>query len=189
MVEQHRHEAFRCRQIAVEKRDRACGLGQCVAQRKRVIGNASLLDTALGSAHCLIGKSLKPEDPRQSATPYQPLVKLKTDDMRPVNRGDMASKHALDVAPGIGLVSQIMQWSRRHSLAKEQIDRVGLVCSQAAEPLGERQRRPVLATAESAHPQPPERPQLILGVVEASRKFERLCPGRTGTRRPLRLHQ
>src|SRR5271165_7244239 len=85
MVEQHRHEAFRRRQIADEKRDRARGLGQRVTQRKRVIGDASLLNTALGSAHRLIGKSLKPEYPSQSATCRQPLVKLKADEMRPVN--------------------------------------------------------------------------------------------------------
>src|SRR6516225_10390385 len=116
MVEQHRHEAFRCRQIADEKRDRARGLGQRVAQRKRVIGDASLLDIALGGAHCLIRKSLKPEDPCENATCPQPLVKLKADDMRPVNGGDIASKYALDEAPRIGLVSQIMQWSPSHSI-------------------------------------------------------------------------
>jgi hypothetical protein len=79
--------------------------------------------------------------------------------------------------------------SRCHSLADEQIDRVGLVRSKAAKPFGERLRRPILAAGESAHPQPPERPQLIFGVVKASRKFERPCPDRTGTRRTFRLHK
>src|SRR6516165_11188781 len=108
MVQQHRHKAFRCFQIADEEGDWARRIGQRITQRKRVIDCSSVLDIGLGGAHGLVRKSLEPEDPRERRTRSYLLVELEADRMRPVNGGNISSEHALDVTPSIGLVSQVM---------------------------------------------------------------------------------
>ena len=108
MVEQHRHRAFGCRQVAAPDRDQARDL-QRAAHRQRVIARPRVLDIALRDAQGLIGKSLQPQDPRQDHAGHHPLVILKADGMRPVNGGDVVAEHALEVTPRVRLVSQVVQ--------------------------------------------------------------------------------
>ena len=62
--------------------------------------SSSVLDIVLGGAQSLIGKSLKPEDPCKDHAPRYSLVKLKPDDVRPLNGDDVVVEHA---PPGPGL--------------------------------------------------------------------------------------
>src|SRR5713226_8914612 len=74
-----------------------------------MIDGACIFDDVSDGAHRLIGKSLKPEDARKRGSSRQSLVMLKGDGVRSASGDDRAAKHTLDVAPRIGLVSQVMQ--------------------------------------------------------------------------------
>jgi len=63
----------------------------------------------LRGAHGLIRKPLEPEDPGKRCARCHPLVKLEADRMRPVGMGNVSGEHALDMMPGVSLISQIMQ--------------------------------------------------------------------------------
>src|SRR6266849_1746426 len=132
-----------------------------------MIDGACIFDDVSDGAHRLIGKSLKPEDARKRGSSRQSLVMLKADGVRSASGDDRAAKHTLDVAPRIGLVSQVMQRKPDHSIADEQVGPVGLPRRKTAEPLGKRQRQAMLAIVGAKRPKTPERPQLILGIVEA----------------------
>src|SRR5438128_134044 len=106
-----------------------------------MIDGVSVLDDASGSAHGLIGKSLKPEDPSKRRSGRQPLVMLKADGVRSARGDDGAAKHTLDVAPRISLVSQVMERKSDHSIADKQVGRVGLSPRKTAELLGDCQRK------------------------------------------------
>ena len=189
MVEQHRHGAPGRRQIAAPERDQTRRL-QRVAQRERVIDRPSVLDVALGGPQSLIGESLQPEDPRQYHAARHPLVVLKADSVRPVGRGDIATEHALEVTPCVRLISQVVQGDAHHPVADGHVGRIGRAGHPVAEALRQRQRRAALAAADAEMPQAPERPQLILDVVDALGDLERGRPGGRGVGRgALRLHE
>src|SRR3984893_233140 len=149
IIEQHRHRPFDCYEITDEERDRARRDTEGVAQRNRMIDGSSVLQNPLRDAHGLIGKSLKPEDPRKKDTPRHPLVKQKEDGMRPAIGGHIATDLALHVTRRAGLVPKVMQRDPGHSVADQPISRVGAGCSKTAEPLSKRQRRPMLAAADA----------------------------------------
>jgi hypothetical protein len=87
-----------------------------------VIVCSGIIDSALRGAPGLLGKSLEPEDTRERDTSRNPLVKLKAPrQRRPLNRRDIATEKALDVAPRIRLISAVMQRDANYSIADEQI--------------------------------------------------------------------
>jgi hypothetical protein len=92
LVEQRRHGAFHCRQIADEQRDRARGLGQGNAQRTRMTDYRRVIDNALHGAHGPIRKTLEPQYPCEKRGSDDPLVILKAYGMRPANGSDIASE-------------------------------------------------------------------------------------------------
>jgi hypothetical protein len=93
-----------------------------------MIDGSSVLKNSLRDAHGLIGKSLKPEDPRKKDTPRHPIVKQKADSMRPAIGGDIATDLALDMTPSAGLVPKVMQRDPGQSLADQPISRL---CSRS----------------------------------------------------------
>ena len=96
---------------------------------------------------------------------------------------------ARDVPPCTGLVSEEVERNAEHSIADRPVGWIGLVRSDA-EPLCQRERGPEFCVVDATGPQPPERPQLIVGLVEALGEIERGCPGRPGlARRTPRVHQ
>lgn len=117
MIQQHRDRAFQLCQVADEERDRTGRRGQHVAQRHRVIERASVLNGALGGAHSLLRKPLKPKDACKENARGHSLVELKSDRMGAGNGGDVTIEHALDVASRLGLVSQIVQHHAEHPIA------------------------------------------------------------------------
>src|ERR1700732_4108652 len=133
IIEQHRQRPFDCHEITDEERDRAGRGTEGVAQRNRMIDGSSVLKNSLRDAHGLIGKSLKPEDPRKKDTPRHSLVKQKADSMRPAIGGDIATDLALDVTPRAALVPKVMQHNPGHSIADQPISRVDAVRSNTAE--------------------------------------------------------
>src|ERR1700730_11471188 len=149
IIEQHRHRPFDCYEITDEERDRARRDTEGVTQRNRMIDCSRVLKNPLRDAHGLIGKSLKPEDPRKKDTPRHSLVKQKADSMRPAIGGDIATDLALDVTPRAALVPKVMQRDPGHAIADKRIGRVGAICSKTAERLSKRQRRPILAAADA----------------------------------------
>ena len=157
MLDQHRHEAFGCRQIADEERDRASRLRQRITHRKRMITCSRTIYTALRGADGLLRKTLKPQGMRKNATCRRGLVELEAIQSYAIDRRGRAREHALDVMERADLVSQIMQRGSHHPVANAQIRRVGPARSNAAKPMGQRQLSPMLATYRSIKRQPPER--------------------------------
>jgi hypothetical protein len=117
-----------------------------------------VVDSALRGAPSVLGKSLEPEDPREHDASHNPLVKYKPNHRRTLNRRDIATEHALDVVPRIGLISPVMQRDANQSIADGQIGRVALILRQTVEPLSERQRAPAFAGIHLTSPKPVERP-------------------------------
>ena len=74
-----------------------------------MIERSGVVDSALRGAPGLLGKSLEPKDPRECETSHQSLVKLKQNHRQPLNRRDIATEHALDVAPRDHLKFGIVQ--------------------------------------------------------------------------------
>src|SRR6516162_2012087 len=86
---------------------RACGVRQCVTQRKSVIGFASLLDGAYCGAHRLIRKPLKPKNPRKYRARRHALIVLKANEIMGSFLGrDEISQHVLGVSARAGLITQ-----------------------------------------------------------------------------------
>src|SRR5262249_22987347 len=82
VVEQHRHVAFRCREVADPERNRPRRSSQRVTQRNCVIASPSALNRPLDGAHGLVRKSLKPQDHRKNNFSCDPLIPNKADHMR-----------------------------------------------------------------------------------------------------------
>src|ERR1700730_6435628 len=118
--EQHCHITLCCRQIANFEYNHA-GEIQCNTQRSQMIDSASVLNIVLGHTDGLIRKSLKPEDPRESATSCHQLVIVKSDDIDVrLGRGcRIAPKHVLEMTPRISQIAQVMQRGPEHALADE----------------------------------------------------------------------
>ena len=119
---------------------------------------SGVVERSLRGAPGLIGKSLEPEDPREHDVSHNPLVKYKPNHRRPLNRRDIGTEHALDVAPRIRLVSSVMQRDADQPIPNGQIGRVAPILRQAVEPLSERQRAPAFAGIHLTSPKPVERP-------------------------------
>ena len=77
MLDQHRHEVFRCRQITNEVRYRARRLSQRIAQRKRMTTCSRTVNAGLRGEDGLLRETLKPKDMRENATRRRRLVELK----------------------------------------------------------------------------------------------------------------
>ena len=86
-----------CEQIPCEKGNGTCRLNQSIRKRKRVIKRQCLLDIFFGHAHSLIGKSLKPQDPRKKGPQGNAMVDGETQIMGLVKGIDRAPEHALDL--------------------------------------------------------------------------------------------
>ncbi len=149
MIKQHRHGPFGRRQIADQERDRARRGREGVTQRNRMIDCSSVFENPLRDTHGLIGKPLKPDDPRKEDASRHPLVKQKPDRMRTAIGGDIAIDLALEVTPRAGLVPQVMQHDPGHSIADQPIGRVDAGRGKAAERLSKRPRRQILAAADA----------------------------------------
>src|ERR1700730_2130742 len=117
----------------------------------------AVIDSALRDVPGPVGKSLEPEDPRERDASRHPMVKLKPNQRRLLNRRNIATEHALDVVPRIRLISPVMQRGANHSIANGQIGRVAPILRQAVEPLSERQRDPEFAAVQPTSPKPAER--------------------------------
>src|SRR6266851_3664807 len=92
--------------------------------------------------------------------------------------------------PCVRLVSQVVQGDADHPLADEQLGRIVIASNPAAEAVRQRQCGATLAAADAEMPQAPERPQLILDVVDALGDLERGRPGCGGVGcGALRLHE
>src|SRR6266436_9559256 len=123
-----------------------------------MIKRSGVVDSALRGAPGPVGKSLEPEDPRERDASRHPVVKLKPNQRRPLNRRNIVTEHALDVVPRIRLISPVMQRDANHSIADGQIGRVAPILRQAVESLSERQPDPAFAAAPPTSPKPVERP-------------------------------
>src|SRR5260370_30376510 len=95
-----------------------------------------------------------------------PLIKVKADNMRPVDRRSVPTEHVLDMAARIGLVPQVIQRVANQSIADGQFSRVSTIRDDAAEPFGKFQCSPILPTIDTGYPEPPERPYLIVPVIQ-----------------------
>src|SRR5258708_36933128 len=112
---------------------------------RRVFEGSRVATSAWRGAPSLLGKPLEPEDPREHDTSHNPLVKYKPNHRRPLNRCDIATEHALDVASRIGLISPVMQRGANQSISDRPIGRVTPILRQTVEPFSEHQRDPALA--------------------------------------------
>ena len=87
-------------------------------------------------------------------------------------------EHALDMAPRAELIAQIMVRRTDDLLADQAIVWVRPLRRKSVEPLSQVQSDALRAGIDAKRPQAKERAQLVLGVTEALRNFEGLCPGR-----------
>ena len=98
--------------------------------------------------------------------------------MRFLDRREIVSEHALEVAPRAEQIAQVILRRTDHSLADQPIVRVGPLRRQSIESLSQGQSDALLAAHYAKGPQAPERAQLVLGVTKALRNLEGLCPDR-----------
>src|SRR5271166_1572637 len=82
------------------------------------------------------------------------------------------------MAPRACLIAQVKLDDPNHSLADQPIVWVGPLGSQSTEPLRQRQSDAMPAAVKVKGPQAPERAKLVLGIVKAVGKLQRLCPCR-----------
>jgi len=73
-----------------------------------MIGRPSVLNAAFSNAHRLLRKSLQPQNPPEEDASRDPLVDLKTNDVRPTVGGEAICERALDMAPRTPLVAEVM---------------------------------------------------------------------------------
>ena len=86
--------------------------------------------------------------------------------------------------------AEIMQRGGKDAIGHHQIDRIGGVCHQAGEALGEFECSAKLPIVELIDAQAPESALLEAPVVEAFRKLQCGCPGRAGLSGPTEtVHQ
>src|SRR5258708_11555541 len=143
-------------------------------------GCSCALNIALRKTHGLIGKSLKPKNPRENATRQPPLVILKADCVRSVNGGYVACKHTLGMTPRVGMISHVVQDDADQAITNQPIKRIGCLRSKRRESLSQSQRGPKLATDRVIKPQAMKGPQLIVSVIKTLCNLEGFFPGRPG---------
>ena len=115
---------------------------------------------------------------------------MKAHDVRPVQGGDVALQHALDVAARPRLLSEEVETGADHPIANERVGGIPGLRRHAAKPLGKLQRLPELSIVHVTGPQPPQCAQLIVGVVKSLRQLQRGGPGGTRLARgPRCVHQ
>ena len=119
---------------------------------------SGVVDSALRGAPGLVGESLEREDPRERDASHHPVVKLKPNQPRPLNRRGIATEQAFDVAARIRLISPVVQRDANYSIANRQIGQVAPILRQGVEPLSERQRDSAFAAVQPTSPKPVERP-------------------------------
>jgi len=73
-----------------------------------MIDGKRILNVAASEVQRPIGKTLQPQRSREDRARRNPLIELKTDEVRTSNRRSVLSEHALEVVPRAGLVSQVM---------------------------------------------------------------------------------
>ena len=73
-----------------------------------MIGRPSVLNAAFRCAHRLLWKSLQPQNSPEEDASRDPLVDLKTNDVRPTVGGKASCERALDMAPRAPLVAEVM---------------------------------------------------------------------------------
>src|SRR5215467_13553564 len=78
-------------------------------------------------ANRLIREPLQPENMRERTARRDELIELETGDVRPGNRGDILTEHALEAAPRVGLFPEIVQRGRGQSVAAQPIGLVSLL--------------------------------------------------------------
>src|SRR5262245_19027886 len=118
-------------------------------------------------ANRLIWEALQPENMRERTVRRHALIELETGDMRPVSRGDILTKHAVEAAPRVGLFAEIVQRGRGQSVAAQPVGSIALLVGDGAIRPREPERRPIISDIDAIDGQAPERPQLILAVAEA----------------------
>src|ERR1700730_3027876 len=90
----------------------------------------------------------------------------------------VTAEHVLDVMSRSGLVSQEVLRYADHSITDQQVCLASLVRRELAKSLSKLQRSPILVAANARRIQAPERPELVLDVLQAFRDRQRVCPGR-----------
>src|SRR5215831_20264909 len=138
------------------------------------------LDIALRKTHGLIGKSLKPKNPREKATRQHPLVILKSDCVRSVNRRYVVCKHALGMTPGVGVISHVMQDDADQAITNQPIKWIRCRRGQCRESLSQAQRDPKLAANRIIKPQAMKGARLIVSVIKTLCNLEGIFPGHPG---------
>ena len=153
-----------------------------------MIDRAHLIGTSSGSFYGPIRKPLKPEDSSERDARLDPIVILESEVVRSTGGRYIAIQPAADVIVRLRLIPPVMQQDRHHPVADQPIRRVGRTHSPVAEPLSERHRGIIVASAEATTPQAPEGPKLILRVVDALGESKSFCPQRISQPRTLELH-
>src|SRR5262249_42782496 len=93
------------------------------------------LDIALRKAHGLIGKALKPQNPRKNSARQHPLVVLKADCVRPVGRGCVICQHALGVVSRRSMISHVVEADADQAVTNQAIVYISCECSESLGPL------------------------------------------------------
>ena len=112
-------------------------LRQSGTQRHHVIGCVSILDVAFGCSHRLIRKPLQPQNPREEGACCHSLIDLKSNAMRFLDRREIVSEHALELAPRAEQIAEVILRRTDHSLADQPIVRVGPLRRQSIESLSQ----------------------------------------------------
>ena len=128
----------------------------------------------------LIGKPLKPENPRQQRPRRYPLVDQKTDGLRLADGTNSTGQTALKVLARAGLVSEIMKDDPSHAIGGAQSGRVAGGRGKGAELISNCQRRPIFAGVHPMRPKPAKRPKLVFEVAKALGNFQGFRPGCLG---------
>src|SRR5262245_40214454 len=84
-------------------------------------GCSCALHIALRKTHGLIGKSLKPKNPRENAARQQSVVILKPDRVRLLNRGHVVCKHTLGMTLGFSVIAHVMQYDANQAITNKPI--------------------------------------------------------------------
>src|SRR4029453_4320819 len=99
--------------IAAPQRHQARDL-QSIAQRKGVIERSRIVDVVLSVPPSLLGKPLRPKDPRENFLRRDPLVVLKSSGVRTANGIDIVLEHGCDVLSRAYLVSEVVWGNAAH---------------------------------------------------------------------------
>src|ERR1700729_2683695 len=92
-----------------------------------------VLDVAVGFAQCLICEALNPKYASERDPCGHALIKLESNNVRPMDRCPVAVEHLFNALTRAGLVSQEMQRRSGHTFANQLVGDIARACRKAAE--------------------------------------------------------